>query len=86
MTCNGKSFDGFSCESGDGNILYVVGDPKQAIYSFRGADVFTYLEARDEILKAGGASVRLAENHRSTGDLISALNLILDQRAVTAAV
>ncbi len=64
-----------------GNVLYVVGDPKQAIYSFRGADVFTYMEARDEILKSGGATVRLIENHRSTAELIGALNLILDQRA-----
>ena len=29
--------------------LIVIGDPKQAIYSFRGADIFTYLQARKKI-------------------------------------
>lgn len=76
-----KIFQRIFLQSGDGNVLYVVGDPKQAIYSFRGADVFTYLEAREEIRKSGGASLQLTENHRSTADLIDALNLILDQRA-----
>ena len=28
--------------------MFLIGDPKQAIYSFRGADVFTYLAARDD--------------------------------------
>jgi exodeoxyribonuclease V beta subunit len=70
-------------ESPENNILYVVGDPKQAIYSFRGADVFTYLEASREILKSGGALVKLTDNHRSTGDYIAALNHILDQSAPT---
>ena len=31
--------------------LFVIGDPKQAIYGFRGADVHTYIEAKDAILK-----------------------------------
>jgi exodeoxyribonuclease V beta subunit len=31
--------------AGSGSTLVLVGDPKQAIYSFRGADVWTYLEA-----------------------------------------
>ncbi len=76
-----KIFRRIFLSSGAGNLLYVVGDPKQAIYSFRGADVFTYLDARAEILASGGASVRLTENHRSTADLISGLNVILDQGA-----
>ncbi len=79
-----KIFRRIFLESGDRNTLYVVGDPKQAIYAFRGADVFTYLEAREELLKSQAASVRLVENHRSTGDLIDALNLILDDRAAPA--
>jgi exodeoxyribonuclease V beta subunit len=35
--------------TGSGNRLFLIGDPKQAIYAFRGADVFTYLEARQRI-------------------------------------
>jgi len=60
--------------------LYVIGDPKQAIYAFRGADVFTYRQAREE-LAAFGPSVPLVENFRSTADMITASNVILDQSA-----
>jgi exodeoxyribonuclease V beta subunit len=76
-----KIFRRIFLESGATNILYAVGDPKQAIYAFRGADVFTYLDARREILKSGGALVNLVENHRSTNDFINALNVILDESA-----
>ncbi|MBE8365801.1 UvrD-helicase domain-containing protein, partial [Leptospira borgpetersenii serovar Balcanica] len=29
--------------------LLLIGDPKQAIYAFRGADIFTYMRARGEV-------------------------------------
>ncbi|VTR40074.1 Exodeoxyribonuclease V beta chain [Serratia fonticola] len=29
--------------------LLLIGDPKQAIYAFRGADIFTYMKARSEV-------------------------------------
>jgi exodeoxyribonuclease V beta subunit len=64
-----------------GNIVYVIGDPKQAIYGFRGADVHAYLEARDQLSDSGAATVNLRENFRSTGDMIDACNLIFDQNA-----
>lgn len=60
------------------NRLYVVGDPKQAIYSFRGADVFTYLAARAELT---AKAVQLVDNFRSTAGLIRACNHIFDQQA-----
>lgn len=64
---------------GDGTRLLVVGDPKQAIYGFRDADVFTYLKAKAELLeKHGAAFVPLVENFRSTADVIDAVNLILE--------
>ena len=49
--------------------LVLIGDPKQAIYAFRGGDVFTYLEA------AGTAATRrtLATNWRSDAPLVEAL-------------
>ncbi len=68
-------------ESGGANRLYLIGDPKQAIYRFRGADVETYLAAKRELLEAGGARVALEQNFRSTGALIDGYNLILDQGA-----
>ncbi|RMH39595.1 MAG: hypothetical protein D6689_16065, partial [Deltaproteobacteria bacterium] len=66
-------------ESPDGHRLVVIGDPKQAIYSFRGADVHAYLTARAEIEAAGGAVVPLVACYRATGRLIAAYNAILLQ-------
>lgn len=57
--------------------LTIVGDPKQAIYGFRGADVNTYLAARDEMLRAGATRVALTINRRSTAPLVAAVNAIL---------
>ncbi len=68
-------------EDGAANRLFVVGDPKQAIYAFRGADVFTYLKARGEMACAGRPPVQLLDNFRSTSDLIKACNHIFDQKA-----
>jgi exodeoxyribonuclease V beta subunit len=51
-----------------GKRLVLVGDPKQAIYGFRGADFETYMAAR-----AGAARTRLGTNHRSDGALVGAL-------------
>ena len=52
--------------------LWLIGDPKQAIYAFRGADVNTYLEAkRVDGVEPGPALVR---NHRSDPGLVEAVN------------
>lgn len=67
-------------DSKGGNVLHAIGDPKQAIYAFRGADVFAYLTARDYLLDRGAEPVDLVENFRSTRRMIDRLNLILDQR------
>jgi exodeoxyribonuclease V beta subunit len=66
-------------ESAERHVLTVIGDPKQAIYRFRGADVHTYLRARGEILQAGGALVRLGQNFRSTQAVIDGYNAVFDQ-------
>jgi exodeoxyribonuclease V beta subunit len=60
-------FDRVYREGGD---LCFVGDPKQAIYAFRGADLATYLQARD----AAERQYDLPFNYRSTPALIKALN------------
>jgi exodeoxyribonuclease V beta subunit len=52
--------------------LYMIGDPKQAIYSFRGADIFTYLQAGKSL--AEDRRFTLNKNWRSHSDLVSATN------------
>jgi len=52
--------------------LFLVGDPKQAIYSFRAADLHTYLTARER----ASARYSLAVNQRSTAPIIDACNRI----------
>lgn len=53
--------------------LVLIGDPKQAIYSFRGADVFTYLSAHHD---AGDSVYGLERNYRSDPGLIGAVNAL----------
>ena len=55
--------------------IFLVGDPKQAIYRFRNADLNTYLDARDRIrLMKTGVVAKLGKNYRSTPKLVAALN------------
>ena len=56
-------------------VLFLVGDPKQAIYSFRNADLRTYLHARAK----ASAVWTLARNQRSGAALIAALNGLFTQ-------
>ena len=65
------------------NRLFLIGDPKQAIYAFRGADVFAYLDARQEMKRlaaSGQANLYALEiNWRSTPALVSAFNRLFIQ-------
>jgi exodeoxyribonuclease V beta subunit len=70
---------------GPHNVLFVIGDPKQAIYGFRGADVHTYLKARKHIL-GSGSPVVLSDNYRSTSDMIDGYNRIVGQDFFSGAV
>ena len=62
--------------------LIMIGDPKQAIYSFRGGDIFTYMQAREDVGEAG--IYTLGVNWRSTPQVLSAVNAVFEQRAVNA--
>lgn len=57
--------------------LYLVGDPKQSIYSFRQADIYTYLAAAKAIGEQNSRS--LSVNYRSDAPLVQALNLLFAQ-------
>lgn len=59
-----------------GNILFLIGDPKQAIYSFRGADIFAYLAAGREV----DSVYTLTANWRSEPTLIKAVNTLFSMR------
>jgi len=56
--------------AGAENRLFLIGDPKQAIYSFRGADLHTYFTAADGCERG----MTLGVNFRSTPELIAAIN------------
>ena len=62
------------------HTIIVVGDPKQSIYSFEGADVNVYNKAKEDILANGGSGYNLLYNYRSTDDMIEACNKLFEQR------
>ena len=57
--------------------LTLIGDPKQAIYSFRGGDIFTYMRAKSE---ASVQHYSLQTNWRSEAPLIRAVNSLFGGR------
>jgi len=65
-----------AARDGDAGLV-LVGDPKQAIYAFRGADVYSYLDAR----VADPRRHALHENQRSLRPLIESVNALLDREA-----
>ncbi len=58
------------CFGGGLHRLVMVGDPKQAIYRFRGGDLATYLAAK----ATASACYELSDNYRSTAPLVAAFN------------
>ena len=66
-----------------GNRLFLIGDPKQAIYGFRGADVFTYLDARKRLFDLTAQDkahlYRLDTNWRSLPSMIQGFNKVFGQ-------
>lgn len=58
-----------------GHGLFMIGDPKQAIYKFRGADINTYLQAAND----ASARYTLDTNYRSTADLVAACNWLFSR-------
>ncbi|HXP91239.1 MAG TPA: UvrD-helicase domain-containing protein [Fibrobacteria bacterium] len=58
-------------------VLFLVGDPKQSVYSFQGADIATYREACSELEGAGARRYVLRENFRSRPEVVEGVNEIL---------
>ena len=54
--------------------LFVVGDAKQSIYRFRGADVSVFARVRNEIVKTGGELIRLNDNFRTVEPVLQLCN------------
>ena len=66
--------------------IFFVGDPKQAIYSFRGGDIYAYRAAATSP-EIAGASWRLDRNFRSTPKLVDAVNRLFgDAKAPDGAI
>lgn len=57
--------------------LLLIGDPKQAIYAFRGADIFTYMRARSEV----SAHYTMDTNWRSSVSMVQGVNQLFSQLA-----
>jgi len=59
-------------------FFYLVGDPKQSIYAFRSADIYTYLKAVDYL---GKENVYLLDtNYRSSKPLVDGLNALFNRK------
>jgi exodeoxyribonuclease V beta subunit len=68
----------FRRDAGAMPLLGLVGDPKQAIYAFRGGDLDTYLAAREDVRAQGGED-SLDTNYRSRPAVLAAIEALFAQ-------
>lgn len=59
--------------------LAMIGDPKQAIYGFRGADIFTYIGAKEAV--QSDQQFTLGTNFRSSTDIVNSVNSLFGKHA-----
>ena len=71
---------GDDAEKLEGDKLFIVGDPKQSIYRFRGADVSVFKRVQDEIRGLDGVSACLSmdKNFRSRESILSFVNALFE--------
>ena len=65
--------------SGKESCVFLVGDPRQAIYRFRGGDIHAYLAAKDDAM-TGGRVYKLDVNYRSSAGMVKAVNRLFAKR------
>lgn len=70
-----RIFQAIYCNQMAGRLLLLIGDPKQAIYSFRGADIFTYMRAR----RATEHRYTLGTNWRSAKSVVDGVNRLFSR-------
>ncbi|MDZ7813826.1 MAG: UvrD-helicase domain-containing protein [Ideonella sp.] len=73
-----RIFDALFCTQANdpATALLLIGDPKQSIYRFRGADIASYLQARRATT---GRHYRLGTNFRSSTAVVQAVNALFEQ-------
>ena len=54
--------------------LFIVGDPKQSVYGFRGSDVRVFEKTKQKLIDTGGEDISLTENFRSLRDPVGFVN------------
>ncbi|OLD64493.1 MAG: hypothetical protein AUI47_05700 [Acidobacteria bacterium 13_1_40CM_2_68_5] len=58
--------------------LFIVGDPKQSIYRFRGADIEAYRRAVGRIVDCGGELLTLNNSFRSPSEIVAPINVLFE--------
>ncbi len=74
---NARQRDLLNLLDGGGGKRFIVGDAKQSIYRFRGADVTVFRAERDAIRDGNGRHISLDTSYRAHAPLISAMNGLL---------
>lgn len=74
---NSRQRDLLKWLNGAGGKLFIVGDAKQSIYRFRGADVTVFRQERELIAQNGGTPLTLATSYRAHRALLEGLNDLL---------
>ncbi|WP_180190854.1 UvrD-helicase domain-containing protein [Acinetobacter sp. YH01006] len=60
--------------------MIMVGDPKQAIYGFRGGDMLTYNKAHADVRQKQGREYTLMQNHRSVKALVEVVDALFQRQ------